>query len=234
MKNMMRLMAVIVGFILYAAVAQNPANAQSPDWPMFGQNTANTAANPLETKISTTNVNKLAPKWSFTTGGDVTARAAVVNGVAYFPDWAGNLYAVDATNGNLIWQHQLSDYNLPAGTFSRTSPAVAADVVYVGTQPPPSPGVPTGWLVAVNARTGALLWAIQPDTSNPFPVITASPVVAAGTVYVGMTSNEEYAASDPTYTCCSVRGSVVAVRAATGQVLWKTFTTAVGYSGANV
>jgi polyvinyl alcohol dehydrogenase (cytochrome) len=89
-------------------------------------------------------------------------------------------------------------------------------------------------LLKINATTGALVWAIQPDTSNPFPVITASPVVANGTVYVGMTSNEEYAASDPSYPCCSVRGSVVAVNAGTGTFLWQRFTTPVGYSGANV
>jgi hypothetical protein len=103
MENMMRLMVVIVGFILYGAFAQNPANAQTPlDWPMFGQNTANTASNPSETSITAKNVKQLQPNWTFTTGGDVSARAAVVNGVAYFPDWAGNLYAVNANNGRKI------------------------------------------------------------------------------------------------------------------------------------
>jgi polyvinyl alcohol dehydrogenase (cytochrome) len=219
-----------------AAFAQNPGNAQNPanaDWPMFGQNTANTASNSLETSISAKNVNKLEAKWTFTTGGDVTARAAVVDDVAYFPDWAGNLFAVRASNGKLIWSHQLSDYGLPAGTVSRTSPAVVSSVVYVGTQYVPSG--PTGWLLAINAKTGALVWKIQPDTSNPFPVITASPVVARGVVYVGMTSNEEYAAGvDPGYKCCSVSGSVVAVNAATGAILWKAFTVPDGYSGGAV
>jgi hypothetical protein len=35
---------------------------------------------------------------------------------------------------------------------------------------------------------------VQPDTSNPFPVITGSPALANGMVYVSMTSNEEFAA----------------------------------------
>jgi polyvinyl alcohol dehydrogenase (cytochrome) len=236
MMNMMRLMVVIAGSILYGTLAQNPANAQTPpDWPMFGQNTGNTAS--IASDISAKNVNKLRPKWTFTTGGDISARAAVVNGVAYFPDWAGNLFAVNASTGKQIWSHQLSDYSSAAGvispgTFSRTSPTVVGGFVYIGTQYA-SPG-PTGWLLKINATTGALVWAIQPDTSNPFPVITASPVVANGTVYVGMTSNEEYAASDPSYPCCSVRGSVVAVNAGTGAFLWQRFTTPVGYSGANV
>src|SRR5215831_9069256 len=221
-------MAVAAGF--FCLCCFDAAFAQSVDWPMFGQNIGNTASNASD--ISAKNVNKLRPKWTFTTGGDVSARAAVVNGVAYFPDWAGNLYAVNVSNGKQIWSHQLSDYGLALGTVSRTSPAVVDGFVYVGTQWA-SPG-PTGWLLKINATTGALVWKTRPDTSNPFPVITASPVVANGTVYVGMTSNEEYAASDPSYSCCSARGSVVAVNAGTGAVLWQTFTTPEGYSGANV
>jgi polyvinyl alcohol dehydrogenase (cytochrome) len=202
------------------------------DWPMFGQNPANTASNATEDGISNKNAYQLKPKWTFTTGGDVSARAAVVAGVAYFPDWAGNLWAVNANNGKLIWSHQLSDYGLATGTVSRTSPAVANGLVYVGTQYVSSG--PTGWLLAINAATGALVWKTQPDTSNPFPVITASPAVAGGVVYVGMTSNEEYAASNTTYVCCSVRGSVVAVDAGSGAIRWQTFTVPLGYSGGNV
>jgi polyvinyl alcohol dehydrogenase (cytochrome) len=248
MKNMMRSMGVIVGVFLFCrlegAFAQNLANAQnaaSPDWPMFGQNTANTALNPLETSISAKNAKLLRPNWTFTTGGDVSARAAVVNGAAYFPDWAGNLYAVNANNGKRIWSHQLSDYGLATGTVSRTSPAVVNGVVYIGTQyvpppptPPNAPQPPTGWLLAIKAGTGDLLWKVQPDTSNPFPVITGSPAVANGIVYVSMTSNEEFAAASPGYNCCSASGSVVAVSASTHAILWQTFTVPKGYSGGAV
>src|SRR5215471_17689965 len=83
--NLMRFMiiatAVALLCCLNGAVAQSPQNV---DWPMFGQNTANTASNASETTISAKNAKLLRPNWSFTTGGDVTARAAVVNGVAYF------------------------------------------------------------------------------------------------------------------------------------------------------
>src|SRR5437870_11884556 len=98
--KMKRLRMLSVGMLLLCCYGV--AFAQSADWPMFGQNTANTAHNPTETKISTGNVKQLKVKWTFTTGGDVSARAAVVNGVAYFPDWGGNLWAVNASNGSLI------------------------------------------------------------------------------------------------------------------------------------
>jgi polyvinyl alcohol dehydrogenase (cytochrome) len=231
MMNMVRLAVVVLGFFVFCRV--DGAFAQSQDWPMFGENTANTASNSSETIISANNVNLLQPKWTFTTGADVSARAAVVGGIAYFPDWDGNLYAVNANNGMPIWSHQLSYYGLAAGTVSRTSPAVVNAVVYIGTQWVPSG--PTGWLLAISAQTGNLVWKVRPDTSNPFPVITGSPVVANDIVYVGITSNEEFAASlVPNYQCCSVSGSVVAVSAATGAVLWQTFTVPPGYSGGAV
>src|SRR5437763_4260633 len=119
-----------------AALSMSPSMAFADDgesrskWPMFGQNLQNTASNAGELKISTLNVALLAPKWVKETGGDVSARAAVVDGVVYFPDWGGTVWALDARTGAVIWQHQLSDYGLPAGTISRTSPAVQDDTVY--------------------------------------------------------------------------------------------------------
>ncbi len=206
--------------------------AQTQPWPMFGQNPANTATT-FNEDISTKNVGTLMPKWTATLGGDISARAAVVNGVVYVPDWAGNLWAINADNGKTIWSHQLSDYgaDLAPGTVARSSPAVANGVVYIGTQY--NTGL-TGWLLAVNATTGSLIWKTRPDTSNSSPVITASPIVVNGVVIVGMTSNDEGAAADPSFPCCTARGSVIAVDAATGTVKWQTFMAPGGYSGANV
>lgn len=219
----------LIGSLLACALAQGAWAAQS--WPMFGQNLSNTAA-VFNDDITTTNVSKLKPRWVATLGGDISARAAVVSGVAYVPDWAGNLWAINTPNGKIVWSHQLSDYGLDAGTVSRTSPTVANGVVYIGTQYNTT-GL-TGWLLAVNAATGDLLWKMRPDTSNAFPVITGSPTVVNGKIIVGMTSNEEYVTVVPTYPCCSARGSVVAVDAATHSVLWQTFMAPDGYSGANV
>lgn len=229
-RNRSRARNLGVGLVLATAAVTLLTADNSPqqyNWPMFGQNPANTATN-TENNISTKNASSLKMKWVVTTGGDVSARAAVVNGVAYFPDWGGNLWAVSAGNGNVIWSHQLSDYGLAAGTVSRTSPAVVNGLVYIGTQ--------SGWLLAINAGTGTLAWESQPVTSNPFPVITASPVVVNGTVFVGMTSFEEFAAAAGSlyYPCCHVSGSVVAVNAATGALIWRTDTVPAGYSGGAV
>jgi polyvinyl alcohol dehydrogenase (cytochrome) len=222
----------LFSMLVTVAIHLTPAAAQTPDdWPMFGQNLQNTAAIGAN---SGKDVKQLKTKWTFTTGGDVSARAAVVRSVVYFPDWGGNLWAINATTGKQVWGHQLSDYSL-TGSFngiyhSRTSPAVMDGVVYVGTQE-------GAWLLAINATTGELKWKTQLESPahDPFALITASPVVYHGVVYTGVASNQEGAAAFvPGFICCNARGSVVAINAASGAVIWQTYTVPTGYSGGGV
>src|SRR5262245_57762894 len=120
---------------VFATLAlSRPAPVAAADWPMFGQNLNNTASNAtnIGQKVSTLQV-----QWTFTTGGDVSARAAVVDGVVYFPDWAGNLHAVNASDGTLKWTRKLQGYGLPAGTYARATPTVTGGTLYLGTQSAP-------------------------------------------------------------------------------------------------
>lgn len=55
-------------------------------------------------------------------------------------------------------------------------------------------------------------------------IITGSPVVYRDVVYVGISTNEKILAIPNSYQCCTFRGSVVAVDADTGKLLWKTYT----------
>jgi len=227
---MKRFRMFIVGSLLLCCYGAAFAQANSSDWPMFGQNPANTATNPTETIISIDNAKHLQVKWTFTTQGDVSARAAVVNGVAYFPDWGGYLWAVNAANGQANWGHPLSDYGLPANTHSRTTPAVVGGTLYLGTQE-------GAWLLAINAATGTLIWKTQLESpaNDPYAMITASPVVVGGIVYTGVASSEEgLAGFVPGFQCCKARGSAVAVNASNGKIKWQTYTTPPGYSGAGV
>ncbi len=197
------------------------------DWPNFGQNPANTGSALFGP--STFDVKNLKPKWTFTAKGEISARASVVNGVAYFPDWAGYIWAVNANTGAAIWSRPLSGYGLPAGTVSRTTPAVANGIIYLGTQA-------GAYLIAINAQNGQLVWKTQLESTDAAAIISASPVVELGIVYTGVASLVE-GASLYGYTnvaASNARGSVVAVDAFFGHVLWKTYTVPTGYTGGGV
>lgn len=226
---------VLVSLGAATAGAGTPAfdgGGHAAAWPMGGQNVLDTHSNPLEHAISPGNVGSLAPAWTYTTAGDVSATPAVVGGVVYFPDWGGYLNAVDAATGARIWRRPISAYDGIPGAVSRTSPAVVGGVVYIGDQN-------GAHLMAVDARTGGLLWATQLST-NQAAILTASPIVYHGVVFEGVSSDEESLASDPSYHCCTFRGSMTAVDAATGHLRWKTFMLPPnggvpgGYSGAAV
>jgi len=204
------------------AAPVQPAGASSASWPSAGQNLANSRTQSEETQISPADVGKLAPKWKFTTHGEVSATPTVDEGVVYFPDWAGYLYAVNASTGQLIWQRQISEYDGTAGTVSRVSPAVYGNELILGDNAG-SAHANGANIFAVNRETGALIWSKQVD-AHPEAIDTGSPEIAGDRVIVGVSSNEEASAAQPTYACCTFRGSVVALDAETGKLLWKKYT----------
>jgi polyvinyl alcohol dehydrogenase (cytochrome) len=178
------------------------------------------------------NISTLTTKWAFTTSGDVSATPAVDTDTVYFPDWGGNLYAVDKLTGALKWQTSISAASGVPFDKARATPAVTEDKVIVGTQgsvfvPGGGPG---GKVLAFNKFTGALLWSTTADT-HPAAIITQSATVFDGRVYVGVASQEEaLAAFVPGYQL-SFRGSMLALDLNTGAVLWKTYMLPVGYTG---
>ncbi|MDB5482510.1 MAG: outer membrane protein assembly factor BamB, containings PQQ-like beta-propeller repeat [Caulobacteraceae bacterium] len=225
---MSKFLGLFTGVALAAAVAM-PRIATAADWPSFGSFMDNSANAQLELTISTANVASLAPKFVVSTGGYVSARAAVVSGVAYFPDSGGNVWAVNAVTGAVIWSVNLKTLGFPAGTYSRSSPAVDSGRVVLGTQMTAS----GAYLLALNSANGSLLWSTKLDP-HPKAVLTAAPVIFNGVIYQGVASQEEVAAATPTYPCCSFRGSIAAVNENTGAVLWQTYTVPPGYSGGGV
>jgi polyvinyl alcohol dehydrogenase (cytochrome) len=215
---------LITALLLVSAVSGRGQSdeSQSGQWRIAGQNLSNSWSQPAEHSISPANVNGLTPKWVFTTGGDVSATPTVDGDAIYFPDWAGNLFAVKKDSGKLIWSHKISDYDGVTGATSRVSPAVDGNQVIIG-DILNSKKVHNGAnVISVDRETGTLQWMTQVDT-HPASEITGSPVVFDGVVYIGVSSGEEGLAVDPAYPCCSFRGSVVALDVKTGAMLWKTF-----------
>jgi polyvinyl alcohol dehydrogenase (cytochrome) len=216
--------AMISVLLLVSALSaqSQSTEARSGQWRIAGQNLSNTWSQPAEHSISPSDVRGLKPKWVFTTGGDVSATPTVDGDAVYFPDWGGNLFAVQKENGRLIWSHKISDYDGVTGAVSRVSPAVDHDQVIIGDILSSNETHAGANVIAVDRKTGALRWIKQVEP-HPAAIITGSPVVFDGVVYIGVSSSEETLATNPAYPCCSFRGSIVALDAKSGAMLWKTF-----------
>jgi len=126
-----------------------------------------------ERSISPANVNRLTPKWVFTTGGDVSATPTVADDAVYFPDWGGNLFAVRKKSGRLIWSHKISDYDGIGGSISRVSPAVDDDRLIIGDTLSESALHNGANVIAVDRHTGELRWITQVDSQGQ-AIITGS------------------------------------------------------------
>jgi polyvinyl alcohol dehydrogenase (cytochrome) len=161
------------------------------------------------------NVSNLKLKWAFglpgaTSGG---TQPVVANGRIYVGDAEGDLFALDAKSGCIFWHIEVE-----AGIRS---------AITLGER---SGGGLTAWfgdqaanMYAVDAATGKLLWKVKVD-DHPQAAITAASALYAGRLYVPVSSREEAKVADPRYPCCIFRGSVLALDAATGKRIWKTYT----------
>ncbi len=216
-------LAAVAGLLaagVTSAVAHTGPGGAPGQWSMAGQNISDTHYQATENEISTANAGRLAPRWTLTTAGAISTTPTVDNGVVYVPDYGGKLWAVAAGSGKVLWSQDISGYTGVAGDVSRTSPAVYGNELILG----------DGWILssgaagtsgarvfAVDRFTGKPVWSTQVDT-DPNAQITGSPVVYGGVAYVGISSKGEGNTRD------SFRGAVIALDAATGTLLWKTYT----------
>ncbi|HJT89027.1 MAG TPA: PQQ-binding-like beta-propeller repeat protein, partial [Bryobacteraceae bacterium] len=80
----------------------------------------------------------------------------------------------------------------------------------------------TATVHAVDAITGKPIWKTKVD-EHPFARITGAVQLHEGRLYVPVASLEEAASGNPKYECCTFRGSMVALDAAGGKQIWKTY-----------
>ncbi len=157
-----------------------------------------------------------------TTDGNVTATPAVVDGLVYAPDFGGSLWAVDAVTGKVIWKNAISSYTGVPGDVSRTTPAYWQGALIMG-EGAQTVNTQEGAIVfALDAKSGRPMWRTKVD-ADPVAIITSSPIVDSGVVYVGTSSKAESQDRPTTF-----RGSVLALSADTGKILWQTYLTEAG------
>jgi polyvinyl alcohol dehydrogenase (cytochrome) len=214
------LTALSLGACVLLLTAQD--NTTTAEWLVAGHDLANSRSQPLEHKINSQNAESLRTAWVFTGGASIAATPIVTQDAIYITDWSGKLYAIRPNDGSLLWSHDISDYDRFPGAISRVSPAVYNDTLILGDLE--STRTHNGAnVIAVDRQTGMLRWITSVD-QHPAAVITGASVVAGDMVFVGVSSLEETLAAGHAYPCCSFRGSLVALNAQTGKILWQTFT----------
>jgi polyvinyl alcohol dehydrogenase (cytochrome) len=162
------------------------------------------------------NVSKLKLKWAFGFEGAIRARSqpAIAGGAIFVGAQDGSVFALDRETGCARWRYEASGEVRTGIIVSpwRAGDSKARPLAYFGDW--------AGYAYAVNALTGDLVWKVKAD-EHPSTVVTGTPSLYRSTLYVPVSSLEEASAAAPNYPCCSFRGSVLALDAATGAVKWR-------------
>src|SRR5690349_13756627 len=156
-------------------------------------------------QINSGNVAKLAPKFVFQTAVLESMETApiVVNGVMFLTTSFNHVYAIDAATGEEYWhyKHKMG----PITTFccgpNNRGVAIEGDRLFMGTL--------DAKLVALDAKTGKVLWETQIADPEKGYSETMAPAVVEGKVLIG-TNGGEY----------GVRGFIKAFDAKDGKLLW--------------
>jgi alcohol dehydrogenase (cytochrome c) len=160
-------------------------------------------------QISTANVKNLRPAFVFQTEVVESMETApiVVDGVMYLTTSYNHIYAIDAVTGKQFWhyKHKMG----PVTTFccgpNNRGVAISGGKVFMGTL--------DARLVALDAKTGNVLWNVQIADPEKGYSETMSPTVVDNKVLIG-TNGGEY----------GIRGFVKAFNADDGKELWTFYT----------
>ena len=180
------------------------------DWPGWSPTITNTRLqSAADAGLAPTAIPKLTLKWAF---GFPDASAAwapptVAGTRVYVGSQNGTVYALDAALGCIRW-------TFAASGGVRTAIVVGNGLVYFGDT--------AANVYAVDATTGARRWVRSVEV-HPLARITGSAMLHDGRLYVPTSSYEESQGADPQYACCTFRGSLTALDATTGAVMWKTY-----------
>jgi len=185
------------------AVLTNP---DPGDWLHISRTYDQQRFSPL-TQITKINVGQLRMAWSRGLPAGVNESTPVVyRGVMYVMTPGAGLQAIDATNGDLIWEYRRTyPQGVPAASARAKNLAIYDDMLYFG--------APDGFLVAVDARTGTLRWETKVDHGG---ITAGGLLVADGKVISNRTCQQgrrEYC-------------FIAAHDAKTGAEVWKFYVTA--------
>ena len=190
-------------------------SADLPQWNGWSPDvTSNRFQDARQAGLAASIVPQLKLKWAFNLGNVTSVRSqpSVVAGRLFIGTQTGAEYSLDADTGCTYWGYQAGAAIRTGGAFGEANHAPAIFFGDAGAN-----------VYAVNAQTGTMIWKVRP-VDHTSAIVTATPRFYKGVLYQPFASSEEGPAVNPKYPCCTFRGSVVALDAATGKTIWQAFT----------
>ena len=185
------------------------ARPKAGEWPTYHGRLSGNRHSALD-QINTTNVGRLAPKWTFQVpgaSGTLQMTPVVVEGLMYVTA-ANAVWALDARTGRQVWHYSrprtsglVGD---PASGINR-GVAVLGDRVFLQTD--------HAHLIALHRMTGQLLWDAEMADYRDHYGGTSAPLVVNDLVIAGVSGGDE-----------GNRGFLDAYKASTGERAWRFWT----------
>jgi parallel beta-helix repeat protein len=123
--------------------------------------------------------------WSYNPSSYVPSSPAVANGLVYASAGNGNVFALDATSGSILWSTSIATPNNGTVYNMLSSPAVAAGVLYIGSFDQD--------IYALDASDGHVIWSYATVTTAYTSGTISSPAIVDGVVYIGAYDGNVYA-----------------------------------------
>lgn len=215
--------AMLAGLFLAPSVsAQATHNNQSDNlqslsedpgqWVMAPKNYASTRFSELD-QINTGNVHQLQLAWTFSNGvnrGQEAAPLVIDNTMYVVGPFPNNLFALNATTGDLKWTYSPPTENAAKGVACcdvvNRGAAYSNGKIFYNTL--------DNHTVAVDAKTGKEVWHKKLGEISLGQTMTMAPLVVKGKVLVGNSGGE-----------LGVRGWLTALDEDSGEIVWRAYST---------
>lgn len=183
-------------------------------WPTNGGDLYNRRYSPLS-QINRDNVSQLKAVWRTRLGGSGLdlkysgeAQPIVHDGVIYIITGADDVFAISVGSGEILWTYKANldqKVNVVCCGWTSRGVGLGDGKIYVGQL--------DGKLVALDQRSGAVVWSVQAERWQEGFSITSAPLYYDGLVITGF-AGAEY----------GIRGRVKAFRASDGSPAWTFYT----------
>jgi polyvinyl alcohol dehydrogenase (cytochrome) len=158
----------------------------------------------------------LKVKWAFAyPSHGAFGQPTVMGDYLFVTTLSGWVFALNADSGCTYWAFDTGAQvrsGVTVAVLPKSNPA--REVAFFETE--------LGRVLAVDARSGKVVWETTIE-DHPMARTPSTPLFHDGRLYITISSLEEVTAADPKYPCCSARGGLIALDAADGKQLWKSY-----------